>query len=408
MVGLCILTVLFGWYTKAHCLDDRAWTDGEEYASWCYNDPFPLWGVERLAEGAVPYLDHPVEYPVLTGLQMWVAQQGVQAIGGDGTTFYHLTALIDGVAALGVLVLLASTGLPRRRLLWWALAPSMIVYMSLNWDPLPVACLVAAVALHLRDRNLASGVAAGLGVAAKLTPGVVIPFIALGLLRVGRPREAAKHVGGAAAAWLVVNLPVALAAPEGWRRFYALNRERTANFESLWYLAQELRDAQFDVGTINNLSALLVVVGWSIIVLVGGRRRPPSQWWSLALPALVWFLLVNKVYSPQYSLWILPLMAMSLRRFGPFVAFLIADLAVFGVSYPFFLSLSGTPGAPGYSILAAAALLRAAVLLWILVESTLDHDDGLVEQRWTEVATNEGAGDAGGQADAGTRVGASA
>ena len=36
-----------------------------QYLQLCYSDIPPLYFVERLHEGAVPYLDHPVEYPPL-------------------------------------------------------------------------------------------------------------------------------------------------------------------------------------------------------------------------------------------------------------------------------------------------------------------------------------------------------
>jgi hypothetical protein len=37
-----------------------------QYTRACYTDVYALWFAERLHEGAVPYREHPVEYPVLT------------------------------------------------------------------------------------------------------------------------------------------------------------------------------------------------------------------------------------------------------------------------------------------------------------------------------------------------------
>ena len=44
-----------------------------QYLQLCYSDIPALYFAERLDVGAVPYLDHPVEYPPLTGLWMWLA-----------------------------------------------------------------------------------------------------------------------------------------------------------------------------------------------------------------------------------------------------------------------------------------------------------------------------------------------
>ena len=46
---------------------------GRQYTHLCYSDVIPLYYTEKLNEGAVPYVDHPVEYPVLTGAFMGVA-----------------------------------------------------------------------------------------------------------------------------------------------------------------------------------------------------------------------------------------------------------------------------------------------------------------------------------------------
>lgn len=376
---LCCLTLLIGWWSKYRCLADGAWTGAEEYVQWCYTDVFPLWSVERLNEGAVPYLDHPVEYPVLTGVQMWIGQQVVHAFQPESgaRAFFQVTAVMNAAFSLVVLGLLALARLPNRRLLWWALAPPLAIYAFLNWDPLAVALLVGSILAHLRDRDLEAGVLAGLGVAAKLIPGIVIPLIVAARLAQGRRRDALRHALGAAGAWLVVNLPVALSAPEGWWRFFELNRERPANFDSLWYLVERVHGAPFEVSTINLVSALLLMGGWLVIAAVGMRRRDPSQWWALALPALCWFLITNKVYSPQYTLWILPLAALSLRHFSPYLGFVLADVMVFLIEFPFLGGVRGAAPAPSYELLAIALAIRAGMLLWIIVEATLDHDAGL-------------------------------
>lgn len=384
VVAACCLTLLAGWWTKARCLvDDGNWTQGEEYVRWCYSDVFPLWFAERLNEGAVPYVDHPVEYPVLTGAQMYVAAQVVE-LGEEASrprAFYDVTSVMNVAASLGVLGLLAVAGLHPRRLLWWAAAPTLIVYATLNWDPVAILCLVGAIVLHLRGRDTLSGVAAGIGVAAKFLPGVVIPFVVLARVRQGEHRAAAAHAGAALGAWALFNVPVALAAPEGWRRFFDLNRERPADFDSLWFLAERIRGEVFDVAFINTWSAVGVVAGAVVITVVGVRHRDPSSYWELALPVFCWFLITNKVYSPQYSLWVLPLAALVLRRFAPFAAFLVADLMVFAIRFPFFAGLTGSLQAPTYDVLAVALLLRYGILVWIMVESTLDHDPSLLGRR---------------------------
>ena len=57
---------------------------------------------------------------------------------------------------------------------------------------------------------------------------------------------------------------MALVAPAGWARFLQLNRERPADWDSLWFYAQEVRGAIFDVGLLNVVTLLLFAGGSGI------------------------------------------------------------------------------------------------------------------------------------------------
>lgn len=368
VVALCCLTLLVGWWSKARCLlDDGTWTEGEQYLNWCYTDIVPLYGHRGLADGEVPYIDHPVEYPVLTGAQMWLGAQLARTAVG----FFHITALAGAGAVLAMLMVLAWAQVPPERLMWVAGAPTLAVYAFMNWDPLPTLLLAVAIVAHLRGHDVVSGVAAGLGVAAKLFPGVVVPLVAAARLAQGRRRDAITQVVAAIVAWAAVNLPVLAVAPEHWRRFLDLNRERVADWDSLWFLGQHAGRVDLSIGTVNLVSGLVFVAGAVAIGVVGTRQRDPADWWQLALPILCWFLLVNKVYSPQYSLWLLPLLALALPSPAPFWAFAVADLMVFAVRFPFLGGQEGLMPAPGLGVFGFAVLVRAAVLVWITVTSTV-------------------------------------
>ncbi|MBF6370724.1 hypothetical protein IU469_34275, partial [Nocardia puris] len=64
---LFAFTVIFlalGWATKAGCIQQTEaadgsltldWHDGRQYVAMCYSDTVPLYGAERLDEGAFPY-----------------------------------------------------------------------------------------------------------------------------------------------------------------------------------------------------------------------------------------------------------------------------------------------------------------------------------------------------------------
>ena len=363
MLG-CIL--LLGWWWKASCFGEGGWQGGEQFYGYCYSDLITLWFGRGQADGRIPYIDQPLEYPPLIGLQIWIAALLARAAGGGVIAFYNVNAAINAGYVLTTLAVLRHMEVPVRRQLWGAGATPIALYAFLNWDPLAVLLLMLAVALHVRGRDGAAGVAAGLGTAAKLFPALLIPLVVIARLRQRNVVAAARHAGAAVLAWAAVNVPLALAAPEGWSRFFELSRGRGATSATLWALADELQLLRLDRAALNRASALAFAGGAVVILVVGLRRRSPAATWSLLLPLLAWFLVTNKVFSPQFDLWLVPLLALLLPGAGPFVAFVVADLAVFASEFAYLGQRAGFGPFVGYGPLGAAVAIRAGVLVWII------------------------------------------
>ena len=362
---LGFLLLLGGWW-KAHCVGDGGWQGGEQFFGYCYSDLITLWFGRGLADGRIPYIDQPLEYPPLIGLQVWITALIARASDGGVIAFYSFNVGFNAVFVLATLAVLRHLQLPARRQLWWAAAPPVVLYAFLNWDPLAVLLLVVAVALHVRGRDAAAGVAAGLGAAAKLFPALLVPLVVIARLRQGNVGAAARHAGAAVLAWAAVNVPLAIAAPEGWSRFFELSRARGATSATLWALADELDLMRLDRAALNRASALAFAGGAVLILVVGLRRRCPAATWSLLLPLLAWFLVTNKVFSPQFDLWLVPLLALLLPGAGPFFAFVVADLAVFASEFAYLGQRAGFGPFVGYGPLGAAVAIRVGVLVWII------------------------------------------
>ncbi|HEV2811340.1 MAG TPA: glycosyltransferase 87 family protein [Acidimicrobiales bacterium] len=358
--------LLLGSWWKASCLGDGGWQGGEQFYGYCYSDLVTLWFGRGLADGRIPYIDQPLEYPPLIGLQVWVTALIARSRDSGVIAFYHFNAALNAVFVLATLGVLRHLQLPARRQLWWAATPPVALYASLNWDPLAVLLLVVAVTLHLRGRDAAAGVAAGLGTAAKLFPALLIPLVVIARLRQRNPGAAARHAGTAILTWAAVNVPLAVTAPEGWSRFFELSRARGATNATLWALADELGLARLDPVALNRASAVAFAGGAALILVVGFRRRSPAATWSLLLPLLAWFLVTNKVFSPQFDLWLVPLLALLLPGAGPFVAFVVADVAVFASEFAYLGQRAGFGPFVGYGPLGAAVAIRAGVLVWII------------------------------------------
>jgi uncharacterized membrane protein len=170
----------------------------------------------------------------------------------------------------------------------------------------------------------------------------VVAFVA-GRFR-GREPDRGIHLAWAAAGtWLAVNLPFALAGPSGWWEFFRFNSARTPDWDSIWFLACESLSGQTCANTrlINLASAALFVGSVWFVWRLKVQRDPGFARWTLGFPILVLFLLTNKVYSPQYGLWLLPWFALALPSLRLFALFQAADVAVFVTRFSFFGTLGG-------------------------------------------------------------------
>ena len=70
-LGLVLaITCLCGLLFKSHCLPG-GWRNTEQYTTGCYSDVVPFWRGREVQQGKIPYFETRMEYPVLTGAQIW-------------------------------------------------------------------------------------------------------------------------------------------------------------------------------------------------------------------------------------------------------------------------------------------------------------------------------------------------
>ena len=373
-------TMTLGTLAKSPCAG-YDWSDYRQYKLLCVTDVVPLLGTEQLLGGRLPFLEacEPVEgqgcdeYPVLT---MYVMRAAAWIAGDGYASFFYVNAALLTTAAAAVAACLWL--LVGRRALWFALAPSLFVYGTVNWDLIAVAFATGALVAFVMRRDGWAGVLLGLGAAAKFYPAFLVVPLLMQRLHDREPERGIRIVSAAALSWLAVNLPFVIASPESWWEFFRFNAERRPDLDSAWYIGCDAVDA-FCAGTttVNVLSAIFFVASFVALWAWKASRSPDFQRWTLALPLLVCFLLTNKVYSPQYGLWLLPIFALVLLDLKPFIAFSIVDIAVFVTRFRYSLEFETGNGTPQWMFELAVAG-RAIVLLWCVAKWLLEEPPPLV------------------------------
>jgi uncharacterized membrane protein len=412
VVALCLLTVLtlgLGYANKARCTgpDFDEWGRSQPgyqeraFGLACYSDIQNLWIGRSIDRHVFPYVHGGifddgslyggvVEYPVLTGLLMWLGAMFVETDAG----FLAASALL--LTPFGLAVTWWLGRLSGWRAALWALSPPLVLYAFHNWDLPAVACAVAAVfAVHrwrapLRRRGVLAAVLLGLGFAVKLYPGIFVLPLALYVLTGGRDRAelpdgrrfdvggAARVVGAAAATAVLVNLPFALAGFEGWLAAFEFQSRRQVDVStnSIWYWGfRQWSGTEEFQSLMGVVSPALVLLSFAVACSLGWwrfERTGTYPWVQVSAAMLCGFLLLHKVHSPQYALWLLPFFVLVRIRWGWIVAYLVADVAM-GISIFrwFYLNMMGVPNGIHDGFTSQALMIgvwgRAALLIGLFV-----------------------------------------
>jgi Glycosyltransferase family 87 len=336
LVAASVLAMVLAFAEKVPCRAG-AWNyDVKKYQDFCYTDIYPLYYTEGLYDKQVPYSGHPVEYPVLIGGAMQAVAWLVRNVDATvrGREFYDLTAILLALCAVAAVLATARAAGPGRRwqALLVALSPALILNAFVNWDLIAMALTALGIAAWATRRGVWAGVLLGLAVATKFYPLVVLGALLLLCLRAGRLREFAKTFAAAALAWLAVNVPVMIAALPGWATFYIFSQNRGADWGSVWYMFEYFqlpRLGNYQLSALNEMSGVALVVTFAAIALLALAAPVRPRLPQVCFLLLAAFLMTNKVWSPQYVIWLVPLAVLARPRLWPYLLWQLAEIGYF-------------------------------------------------------------------------------
>jgi uncharacterized membrane protein len=363
------------------------------YRAHCYSDIYALYTVHGLNHGQIPYLDRPVEYPVVIGAVMQAASWVSRSVAVDlprGREYYDLTTA--GLVLCAITGVLATAYLAGRSRRWTALlvalSPALILAAFINWDLIALALTAIAMAAWAARRGVLAGVLFGLAIATKFYPLVLLAALFPLCLRAARLRAFWVTTAAAASAWLAVNLPVAIVAFHNWSTFYRLSVSRPPDYGTVWY-ALELKGWLLSGATVNVLSAVLTLTAFALITLlvVAAPRRPRVP--QVLLLALAAWLLLSKVWSLQFVVWLVPLVVLARPRLWAYLLWQAAEVAYGYVFFPYLIfshpgffprGATGGIGTGPYLATVAGRFLTVALLCALVVRDILRPQADLVRR----------------------------
>jgi uncharacterized membrane protein len=414
MLIIALMFLALGYSTKAACLvttgtgtaDKRVanWQNQRAYFELCYSDTVPLYTAELLNLGKFPYKSSWIEndsdgkprtqydgkiavrymeYPVLTGAYQYLSMSMAKTytaltklvsvpIIAEVVMFFNIAAF--GLALAWLTTVWASAQLAGSRRIWDAAlvagSPILIFQVFTNFDALATAFATGALLAWARRKPWLAGALIGLGVAAKLYPLLLlVPMVILGM-RTGRLREVGKTAIGTVLTWLVVNLPVMVLYPRGWSEFFRLNTRRGDDMDSLYNVVKSFTGwGGFDQNlgfwqpptVLNTVTAALFVACCVVIAYIALTAEQRPRLAQVAFLVVAAFLLTGKVWSPQFSLWLVPLAVLALPHRRILLAWMTIDALVW-VPRMEFLYGEQNRGLPEQWFTAAVLLRDIAVI----------------------------------------------
>jgi uncharacterized membrane protein len=276
---------------------------------------YQQYGDAILDHGRIPYRDFAVEYP-----------PGALAVVILPAAFGNYAAAFAWeMAACGLVLVGVVTAIRREAAFYVALAPVLAGSLILSrFDLWPALLTVAALAAFLRERHGLGWGLLGAAVAAKLWPFVLVPLALVWSYRAGRMRGALVGLAVAAA----VFVPFALVAPHGLWDSVRGQASRPLQIESLGaslftafghpnVITSHGSQNVAGHGAIAAIFAVLQIA--TLVALWIAFARGPATGERLlrySAAAVCAFIAFGKVLSPQFLLWLIPLVPLVRGRRG--------------------------------------------------------------------------------------------
>ena len=345
----------------------------------------------RILDGQVPFQDFPLEYPFFALIPIVIPQLINTMLDGGLSTYIMLFAFLNIIYGLVSAYVLSLTGLRQTNIgiKYLALIIFSLPIYLFRFDPFPVLLTSFAI-FFLSKHTLATGATLFAGVAAKIYPSVFMPVVAFYYFFGRRFRELSNFLVGIGVILVLLSvLYVALGdrAIDGFLQYHWLRGIHIESFAGgiilfLDKLGMGMITIEHNFGAYHLKTewsesiillikfASLILFTFSLISICYIFNRDWSRLGYIPLEKAIWsctaliilFLLLNKVFSPQYMIWIMPFIPFCGRKI--FFIYAVA-LALTVLIFPGYYHLLLDKQWPLILLLN----LRNLLLIWLLGET---------------------------------------
>ena len=253
---------------------------------------------------------HPVEYPALTGLIMWLISFFVSPSDTAIYSYYRLTASLQIILFTYSAYLIYKLA-GKKYAFYFILAPAVLYSLNRNWDIWAIAPMLVAILLFERKKYGLSAVLLAISIATKFFPIVLMLPIAIIFLREKNLFAFIKYGAVTLVSWVLINLPFAIVNLKGWAYFYEFNAKRGLGSASFY----EISSIIFKSIKFNSIHFyILNITIFLIVTLFLIRLKQIPNLLESSFFVMFAFILFNKQYSMQYVIWLSALAVLAISQ----------------------------------------------------------------------------------------------
>lgn len=357
--------------------------------------------------GEVAYRDFTMEYPPLALVFFLLPR----LFGPDFSIYF--TGFITEIIIFDLISVLIVSGIARRLQLphWETLFIYTLALLATGpvlinrYDLIPAVLVLLALYAYVLGRNKLSWFVLALATMTKVYPVVVVPVLLIDLLCRRRYRESFYGVAVFAAVCTVVILPFAVLSPDHFFDFFGYHMLRGLQIESIYSsilllghtLGLTSLDINFSYGAWNIVSPLsdlaaavspfivvisLMAVYWFFFKYRRKGSDPPDNGAIIqySLGATAFFIVTCKVFSPQFIIWLYPLVPLVCGRWRilSWLLYLVIGVLTFYIFPTHYYDLIAFDATVIYITVVRNVLLLGLAVLWLFYKnpSHLNQNEG--------------------------------
>lgn len=359
LTGLAIVWALGISVLQSNC-SSKARLFNDDFDRSIYSER-GAWAINR----TVPYRDVPSEYPQLATYLLGVPYLLAGEAARDYRVYSAIVSAIMLVFLYGAIVLLYRMLPARKERAYLLLLPGALYFSYNRFDIVPSVLVLASLFFLQRGRHIAAAVCLASGALTKWYPGLLL-FTYVSYRRTIDRRIDWKMILAFAATCLAILIPTAAAGGiAAIMQPYIMHANRGFDWVALPVLimaASKWVGVHIDASVLTD--ALLACTLVPVALSAFSRIETFDQVIDWAIIVTGSFLLFSRIWSPQWVLWLLPLMILNARTPSDIrwiVVYGVLSYVSFPLAFDFLGPGSGALEAVSGALKAVAALVFAVI-----------------------------------------------